>query len=62
MDILYSYSAHYNKLPSIAAIKSPRYTILRYLSNTSYLKKKLCNLSTAAASGPNMEGAVLILR
>ena len=40
MDILYSYSAHYNKLPSIAAIKSPRYTIPRYLSNTSYLKKE----------------------
>lgn len=38
MDILYSYSAHYNKLPSIAAIKSPWYTILRYMSNTSYLK------------------------
>ena len=38
MDILYSYSAYYNKLPSIAAIKSPWYTILRYLSNTSYLK------------------------
>ena len=35
MDILYSYSAYYNKLPSIAAIKSPWYTILRYLSNTS---------------------------
>lgn len=38
MDILYSYSAHYNKLPSIAAIKSAYYTILRYFSETSYRK------------------------
>lgn len=41
MDILYSYNGHYNKLPSIAAIKSAWYTILRYLSNTLYLKKNV---------------------
>lgn len=56
MDILYSYSAHYNKLPSIAAIKSPWYTILRYVSNTSYLKKTVQSIHCRSFWSKHWEG------